>query len=44
MRLEQKVYKNRTHGAEGCVMGLDLNATVKINTCPKACGYEDMTM
>jgi len=35
---------NRTSRAEGCVLGLDLNATVMINTCPKVCGYEDMTM
>jgi len=44
MTLEQKMSQNRTSRAEGCVFGLDLNATVMINTCPKVCGYEDMTM
>ena len=34
----------QTSRAEGCVMGLDLNATVLINTCSKVWGYEDITM
>jgi hypothetical protein len=44
MTLEQKMCQNRTSRVEGGVLGLDLNATVLINTCPKVCGYEDMTM